>query len=89
MKDLTAADLLVLFDLSESEHLSEEDQLAEEPEHIANQPMVAAAEGNLINPEAWTPISTGPPQPVPPEHRVDRSVVSKKKEPPARRSACI
>jgi hypothetical protein len=84
VKDLTAGDLLVSLDLSGSESLSEEDQLDSEPELIANQPQIEAAEGNLINPGAWTPIATGPPQPVPPEHRVNCSVVPKKKKQPAR-----
>jgi hypothetical protein len=66
VKDLTVEDLLVSSDLSNSS--SEEDQLSSEPELVSDQPTVKAAEGNLINPEAWTPISTGPPQTVPPEH---------------------
>jgi hypothetical protein len=89
VKDLTAADLLVSSDLSESENSSDEDQLAEEPDLVANQPKVKAAKGNLINPDAWTPIATGPPQPVPPEHRVDRSFIPKKIKQPACRSARI
>jgi hypothetical protein len=87
VKDLTVEDLLVSSDLSDSS--SEEDQLSSEPELVADQPTVEAAKGNWINPEAWTPISTGPPQPVPPEHRVDRSVIPKKKKAPSRRSARI
>jgi hypothetical protein len=85
VKDLTAEDLLVSSDLSESP--SEEDSTSE-PELVADQPTVVAAEHNLINPFAWTPISTGPPQPVPPEHKVDRSFVPKKKV-ASRRSARI
>ena len=67
MKDLTAEDLLVSSDLSESS--SEEKLSTGEPELVADQLTVAAAAHNLINPYAWTPIATGPRQPVPPKHR--------------------
>jgi hypothetical protein len=78
-------------DLSESS--LEEDQLADEPELLANQPTIEAAKSNLINPNAWTPISTGPPRPVPPEHRVPPELRNLKPPPkrkqPAHRLARI
>jgi hypothetical protein len=69
VKDLTSADLLVFSDLSKSELLSEEDQLADKAELVTNQPTVEDAKGNFINPEAWTPIATGLPRPIPPKLR--------------------
>jgi hypothetical protein len=91
VKDLTAKDLLVLSDLSKSS--SEEDSTSE-PELVADQPTVAAAAHNLVNRDAWTPIATGPPLPVPPEFRVPPEFCNlkpppKKKNPPRRRSARI
>jgi hypothetical protein len=50
VKDLTAEDLLVSSDLSESEPSSEEDQLANKPEHIADQPTVEATSGVVSQP---------------------------------------
>jgi hypothetical protein len=85
VKDLTASDLLVSSDLSDSSSAS--DYVTKEPEHVRDQPTVAAAAGNLISPNAWTPIATGPRQPVPPEHRVERTPIPKKV--PRRRSARI
>jgi hypothetical protein len=85
VKDLTASDLLVSSDLSDSSSTS--DYVKQEPEHIQDQPTVAAAAGNLINPDAWTPIATGPRKPVPPEHRVDCTPIPTKV--PRRQSARI
>jgi hypothetical protein len=65
VKELTAEDFLVFSDLSEES--TEEDSSFSELKHVADQPTVAAAVHNLINPEVWTPnIATGPRQPVPP-----------------------
>jgi hypothetical protein len=64
VKDLTASDLLVLSDLSDSSYVS--DNSTSKPELVQDQPTVAAAAGNLINPDAWTPIAT-PRAPIPEE----------------------
>ena len=90
MKDLTVEDLLVSSDLSEA--YTDKDNASSEPELVADQLIVEAAEGNFINPEAWTPIATGPRQPVPPEFRVPpehRNLKPPKKRTPHRRSARI
>ncbi|PLW07241.1 hypothetical protein PCASD_22654, partial [Puccinia coronata f. sp. avenae] len=68
VKELTAEDFLVSSDLSEAS--TEEDNSSSKPKHVTDQPTVAAAVHNLIKPEFWTPIATGPRQPVPPEFRV-------------------
>ena len=64
MKDLTASDLLVSLDLSDSSYVL--DNSKSKPELVQDQPTVSAAAGNLINPKAWTPIAT-PRAPIPEE----------------------
>ncbi|PLW54084.1 hypothetical protein PCANC_06414 [Puccinia coronata f. sp. avenae] len=49
MKDLTASDLLVSLDLSDSSYVS--DTSTSEPELVQDQPTVAAAAGNRNEPE--------------------------------------
>ena len=91
VKELTAEDLLASSDPSEAS--TKEDNSFSEPELVADQLIVEAAKGNLINQDAWTPIATGPPQPVPPEFRVPPELRNlnppPKKKQPARRSARI
>jgi hypothetical protein len=90
VKDLTASDLFVSLDLSELSSVS--DYSTGEPELVQDQPTVAAVAGNLIKPEAWTPIAV-PREPIPEEFHIrpkhwNLKLPAKQKQ-PSRRSARI
>ncbi|PLW15483.1 hypothetical protein PCASD_12714 [Puccinia coronata f. sp. avenae] len=68
--------------------LSEDKLSTGEPKLVADQPTVAAAAHNLINPYAWTPIAAGPRLPVPPEYRIPPEHRNLKPPPKRKQPAC-